>query len=390
MAKHAILSPSGASRWMVCTPSARLEQQFPDKGSTYAAEGTFAHSLSELILREELGLLKKGEWAREFKKMQANEFYSEAMLDHCTGYAGYVIEKYSEAKKRTKDAVIHLEQKMDLTEWVEEGFGTIDTEIIADHILDIIDLKYGKGVPVTAVENKQLMLYGLGALRRFELMYDIQTVRITIYQPRLDTVSEWEISADALRLWAERELKPKAKLAYAGEGEYSPGVHCQFCKAKAVCKALADQQLEIAAHEFKEPNLLSDQAIADILSREKLFTGWIEAVAEHALNEAVNNGKKWPGFKLVEGRSNRVYTDETKVAETLVNAGFAEEIIYKPKAILGISAMEKVISKKLFTLHLESLVIKPAGKPTLVSVDDKRPEINSTENAKADFAITEA
>lgn len=229
------------------------------------------------------------------------------------------------------------------------------------------------------------MLYALGALKEFIFAYDIDAVRMTIFQPRIDNFSTFEVSVDDLLTWAEVDLKPKAKLAFAGEGEFSPGSHCQFCKAKAVCKANADYNLELAKYDFAVPELLTDEEVSDILERSSNFTSWLKSVSEYALSEAVLNGKKWPGFKLVEGRSNRTYSDEIAVATRLTEKGFAEDLIYK-RELLGITAMEKVIGKKEFALHLNDLIIKPQGKPTLAPAGDKREELNSVDAAQKEFA----
>lgn len=388
MAKHAVLSPSGASRWLNCTPSARLEQEFPDRKSQAASEGTLAHQLGELLIREKLGLLSKIEYQRAYKDIAANELFDNAMLEHADDYATFVMERYAEAQTHTKDARLFLEQQLDLTEFVPEGFGTGDSIIVADHVLDITDLKYGKGVPVFAEKNKQMMLYALGALFLFEHLYDIHTVRMTIYQPRLDTISTWEISVNELKQWAEDELKPKAALAFEGKGEFLPGAHCGFCKAKAVCRAHADMNLEMAQHEFKNPELLTDAEIAKIMDRASMFKNWIGAVEEHALHQAVHNGKRWPGYKLVEGRSNRKYADEAQVASKLLNSGIAEDIIYTKK-LIGITALQSEVGKKAFDELTKGLIIKPAGKPTLVPDTDKRPEYNSVASAQADFETIE-
>lgn len=384
MSAHAVLSPSGAHRWLSCTRSARLEQQFPDKAGQAAEEGTLAHSLGELILRLKLKRISKQVYQREFKKIEENKLYDHAMQEHAESYSVFVLERFYEAQSHTKDAVIYLEHLLNLTEYVEEGFGTGDCVIIADSTMEIVDFKYGKGVLVTAENNKQMMLYALGALRDFDLAYDIDKVRMTIFQPRIDNFSSFEISVDDLLTWAEVELKPKAKLAFAGEGEFEPGSHCKFCKAKAVCKANADYNLEIARHDFAVPELLTDEDIADILERAPMFTNWLKSVTEYALSESVLNGKKWPGFKLVEGRSNRAYSDEILVAARLMEKGFAEDMIYK-RELLGITAMEKAIGKKEFGVVLSELIIKPQGKPTLAPASDKREELNSVDAAKKDF-----
>jgi hypothetical protein len=384
MSAHAILSPSGAHRWLTCTPSARLEQQFPDSAGQAAAEGTLAHSLSELILRFRTKQIAPSLYDTKLKALQSDSLYESGMLDYCEDYAVFVLERFAEAQAHTSDAVLKLETKLNLTDYVPEGFGTGDAIIIADGTLDLIDLKYGKGVPVSAEQNKQMMLYALGALRDFDFVYDIQRVRMTIHQPRIENFSTYEVAVEDLKLWAEQELKPKAALAFAGEGEFAPGTHCRFCRAKAVCRALADYNLSIAKHEFKAPALLTDEELVSILARVEQFTTWVSAVEEHALNEAVNNGKKWPGYKLVEGRSNRKYADETAVACKLLKVGFPEDDI-APRKLLGITDMTKVLGKKDFAFYLDDLIVKPPGRPTLVPATDKRPEYNSTESAIADF-----
>lgn len=384
-ADHAILSPSGASRWLACTPSARLEQQFPNSSSAAAAEGTLAHALGELmILHKHFGV---GNYAERLAEIQAHELYNEDMHSHIEDYSNFVMEQYNTAKGHTKDAVLLLEQKLDLTAFIPEGFGTGDVVIIADHTLDFTDLKYGKGVPVSAHENKQMMLYALGALHEFGYMYNIKKVRMTIYQPRLDSISTYELTVEELMDWAHNELKPKAQLAFAGEGEYAPGDACRFCRAKAVCRAHADYNLQLAKYDFMDPQLLSDDEIADILTRADNFTKWLSAVSEHALAEAVNNGKRWPGYKLVEGRSNRAYTDTDAILNVLTTkAGFDASKVTEPLKLLPITKLEKAISKAAFEKHVNQFVVKPPGKPALVPASDKRPEYNSTEGAALDFA----
>lgn len=382
---HAILSPSAAHRWLNCTPSARFEEQFPDSASEVAREGTLAHSLGELLIRFKTNLVQKTAYEKHLLKIQADDLYDTSMLEHADYYATFVLETLAEAQSHTKDALLFLEQKLNLTDYVPEGYGTGDTIIIADSILDIIDLKYGKGVSVSAEQNKQMMLYSLGALREFDYLYDIHTVRMTIFQPRLDSISTWEISVNELRSWAEDELKPRALLAFDGKGEFAPGKHCQFCRAKAVCKANAEMNLELARYDFLEAVKLGDHDISDILQRADIFKNWLSSVEEYALTEAVNNGKKWPGYKLVEGRSNRQYTDETKVAIKLTKEGYKEEEIYNKK-LLGITAMEKLMGKAVFNTKLSDLIIKPEGKPTLVEESDKRPEYHSAQSAAKDFA----
>jgi len=382
---HAILSPSGASRWLNCTPSARLEQNFPDSSGEAAKEGTLAHALGELMLRKHFEALPFASFFPRIKEIEANDMFNGDLYEHASNYAAFVIETFEAAKKATKDAVIQIEASLNLTDYVPEGFGTGDTVIIADGTLDIIDLKYGKGVMVSCENNKQMMLYALGALREYDYMYDIQNVRMWIYQPRMDNISSFEMSVADLQAWAENELKPLAQLAFDGLGEFKVGDHCRFCRAKAMCKANAGENLKMAQYDFAESVLLTDTEVSDILERASAFKTWLTSIEEMALTEATENGKQWPGFKLVEGRSNRIYSDEEKVAGTLVKNGFGEDQIYTKK-ILGITAMEKTITKKTFESLLGDLIIKPQGKPTLVPESDKRVAWNSTESAKNDFS----
>jgi hypothetical protein len=382
---HAILSPSGASRWFACTPSARFEEKFPDKTSAFAQEGTVAHSLGELLIRQKLNWLDKKSYKAAFAEFEANEYYGEEMLEHCNDYADFVCEKFAEAQARTPDAKLFLEQRLDMTDYVPEGFGTGDAVIVADVLMETIDLKYGKGVAVNVHENKQQMLYALGALKDFDIQYDIQEIRMTVYQPRINNIASFIINKNELLTWAETELKTKAEQAFAGEGEYVPGDHCQFCRGRAVCKALAEKNLELAAYEFKDPNMLDDAAIADVLSRAKQFTNWIGAVEDYAFDQALNFGKKWPGYKLVEGRSNRKYSDPDAVANALIGANFPEETIFTKK-LLALTNLEKEIGKQSFNELVVPFIIKPAGKPTLAPVSDKRPEFTGVESAISDFS----
>jgi hypothetical protein len=382
---HAILSPSGASRWFACTPSARFEEKFPDKTSSFAQEGTVAHSLGELLIRQKLNWIDKKTFNAELADFEANEYFNEEMLEHCNDYADFVCEKFAQAQERTPDAKLFLEQRLDMTDYVPEGFGTGDAVIVADAMMETVDLKYGKGVAVNVHENKQQMLYALGALKDFDIQYDIQEIRMSVYQPRINNIASFIINKDELLTWAETELKTKADLAFEGKGEYVPGDHCQFCRGRAVCKALAEKNLGLAAYEFKDSNMLDDTEIADVLSRSKQFTNWIGAVEEYAFDQALNFGKKWPGYKLVEGRSNRKYSDPDAVANALIGANFPEETIFTKK-LLALTNLEKEIGKQTFNELVVPFIIKPAGKPTLAPVSDKRPEFTGVESAISDFS----
>lgn len=382
--KHAKLSASGSKRWMTCTPSASLEDQFPESTSEYAEEGTFAHALADLIINYNLHNIKKAAFNKSFEKMKLNQYYSQDLLEYVEGYANQIFEFANEAKMLCDDVIVLTEQRLDFSEFVPEGFGTGDVVIIADKELHVIDLKYGKGVGVVAEDNPQTRLYGLGALEAFGMLYDIEQIRMTICQPRLDMVTSETLTVDEILDWAETEVKPKAEMAMAGEGEFIVGDHCRFCKARKTCRARADYNLELTKMEFKTAELLDDSEIGEILRKADQLADWVKDIAEYALEEAIG-GKKFDGWKVVEGRSNRKYLDDIKVADKLKDAGYEEAVIYEKK-LYGITAMEKVVGKKTFGELLNELIIKPQGKPTLVPESDKRPEYSSADNAAKDFA----
>ncbi|CDQ17969.1 DUF2800 domain-containing protein [Halobacillus karajensis] len=384
--EHAILSASGASRWMACSPSAQLEEQYEEQSSVFAEEGTAAHELAEDYLKREVGEIAKGTFTRRLNKMKKNnEHYSQAMFDYVENYATIVMEHISDLKKHSSDVLVLLEERLDFSRWVPQGFGTGDVVLVAEETLEVIDLKYGKGVAVSAENNPQMRLYALGALNQFEMLYDIHKVRMTIVQPRLDSVSTDEIDAADLLKWADETVKPKADKAIEGEGQFQAGSHCRFCKAKSECRARAEANLEMAKFDFQDPPLLSHEEIAEILPKADELQKWAKDIQSHALDQAERHGVKYPGYKLVEGRSNRKYTDEKAVIKTLKDNGVSEEDIFEKK-VRGITKMEKAIGKKPFSEYLADYVIKPAGKPTLVPESDKRPEINSIDSAKADFS----
>lgn len=372
MSKHAILSASGAHRWMNCTPSARLELEFDDNSGEAAAEGTAAHALSEHKLRKALKMRSK---------KPVSPYDSDEMDNYTDGYVEYVLEVIEQAKQTCSDPLILIEQRLDFSKYVPDGFGTGDCVIIADGTLHIIDFKYGQGVLVSAEDNPQMKLYALGVLGLFDGIYDIEMVLMTIYQPRRENISTSTVSKESLYRWAEEVLKPKAELAFAGDGNYCPGEWCQFCRAAVKCRARAEAKMKLATFEFALPPLLSDEEIAEILSSIGDLTRWTNEIIAYATDAAVNHGKKWPGFKVVEGRSNRKYKDEEAVAEAAKNAGYRD--IYK-QSLITITEMEKLMGKTKFNEVIGGLIMKPPGKPTLVPVSDKRPEMN-TSSAKNDF-----
>ena len=367
---HAILSASSSHRWLNCPPSARLCETYEDKGSDYAAEGTDAHSLCEYKLRLALGM----EAADPTEHLT---WYNEEMLDCANGYAAYILELVEAAKETCADPVVLIEQRVDFSRWVEQGFGTSDAIIISDGTLHVVDYKHGLGVLVEADNNPQMMCYALGALELFDAIYDIDAVSMTVYQPRRQNVSTFEMSKDDLFRWADEVLKPTAELAFAGDGNFLCGEWCGFCKAKHECRARAEANLMLAQYDFKLPPLLEDSEIEVILSLADQLVSWVNDIKEYALQQAIY-GKEWTGFKLVEGRSNRRYTDEAAVTQTVTDAGFDP---YERK-LLGITAMQKLLGKSRFDELLSAYIEKPQGKPALVPESDKRPVMN---NAKTDF-----
>lgn len=369
---HALLSASGAHRWLNCTPSARLESDEPESTSAAAEQGTAAHALAEHKLRRAL---------KQRSKRPVSTWIDDEMETLTDDYVAYVQEHISLARETCGDPQVLIEQRLDFSHVVPGGFGTGDCVIIAEPTLQIIDLKYGQGVLVEAANNPQLMLYALGALHTFGDLYDIERVAVTIYQPRRGNVDTWEISVTELEHWAEAEVKPKAELAAAGEGEFCPGSWCQFCRIAPTCRARAEANLALAKLEFTPPAELSDTEIADVLARIPQLKTWAADVEAYALSKAVNQGVVFEGFKLVAGRSVRKYTSETDVAAAAEATGYKD--IWDRK-LITLTAMEKLMGKPAFNEILGDLVTKPAGKPTLVPASDKRPPLDLV-SAATDF-----
>lgn len=365
MGKHALLSASSSHRWLSCPPSARLCAEQEDKGSDYARQGTDAHALCEYKLKKLLGI----DCADPTESLS---FYDDEMKECADGYASYIIEQLAKVKEVCTDPIVLIEQRLDFSKYVEEGFGTGDCVIVADGTVSVIDYKHGLGVLVSAENNPQMMCYALGALELFDGIYDVDTVSMTIYQPRRENISTFTIAKSELIKWAEEVLVPTAKLAYAGEGEFKAGEHCQFCKVKATCRKRMEYNMELARYDFEMSATLSSDEISVILSKVDELTSWAEDVKEFALQQSLS-GTKYTGFKVVEGRSNRKYTDETQVACVVEKAGFDP---YEKK-VVGITAMQKILGKKKFEELLGGLVYKPQGKPTLVPESDKRPAMNT-------------
>ena len=372
MGNHAILSASSSHRWLHCLPSARLELEFDNTSGTAAEEGSAAHALSEHKLKKALHIRSK---------RPISEYDSDEMEECTDAYVDFVMEQVELAKQICNDPIVLIEQRLDFSCYVPDGFGTGDCLIISDDRLHIVDFKYGMGVLVDAVDNPQMKLYALGALEIYDSLYDINEVSMTIFQPRRENVSTWTMPIDELKVWAEEELKPKAVKAYNGEGEYIPGEWCTFCRAAARCRARAEEKLRLAQTEFKMPPLLTDNEIEEILFILPDLTKWANEITAYATDAAVNHGKEWNGFKVVEGRSVRKYKDENAIADKAVASGFKD--IYR-KSLIPMTEMQKLMGKTKFEEILGDLIYKPPGKPTLVPNSDKRPAMNVAD-AKNEF-----
>jgi hypothetical protein len=379
---HAKLSASGSKKWLTCTPSASLEDQFPDERSEFAAEGTFAHEVFEHLVG---GVL--GRHIVDLRPFRDHQFWSVELLDHVQAAAAVAERAVHEARQRCADPVILVEKRLDFSRWVPEGFGTGDLVIITDDLVEVMDYKHGKGVFVDAQDNSQMRLYGLGAYNELAHLYDIQRVRMTVLQPRLENFGSEELTATELLGWAESYVMPRARMAWDGHGEFVPGEHCTsgFCRARFRCPARAAAAIEVARQDFalKDPELLTVEQLTGVLAKADLAIDWLNDVKAYALKQA-EAGHEVPGFKLVEGRSNRKYSNADEVATRLLDAGVPEAVIYE-RSLLGITAMEKALGKKKFAEHLGDLVVKPQGKPTLVRDDDKRPALSSVASAATDF-----
>jgi len=409
---HAILAPSASKRWMTCPPSARLEAQVPSKETAYTREGTIAHAMAECLLR--LALAEKWQsWPEDYPDKfkiaydsvtgkpahmmgyneelrtevdtaLAEEFDSWEMLETVYyNYCRFVYEDYLEAKAEDPQAVLLIEQKLKLTEFIPEGFGSSDAVLIWGDTLQVYDLKYGKGVKVDAGWNTQMMCYAIGALCGPGEMYDIETVRMTIIQPRLHWVSTWQQPAKNLWGWATQELRPAAVIAYSGAGEFTPGDHCRFCNIAPRCKALAKKAATLNANRG-DTALMTNAEIAEALINAQALKSWLSGLEAYALEKALE-GETFPGFKIVEGRSVRAISDPAEAMKILATAGFDEASYCKPKELKTITDLEKLLKKKGFQELLGSYVIKPQGKPTLVEESDPRPAMNSSSSAEEDF-----
>ena len=350
-----------------------LEEQFEENESSYAAEGTAGHALAEHLLRKHL---------KQRTKRPASDYYTDELMEAVDEYVSFVIGEIEDARRECAHPILLVEQRIDASEYVSGCFGTADMVVITDTVAHIIDLKLGKGVEVHAEENPQLMIYGLGVLIMAEAIYDIETVRMTIFQPRLNNSSTWNVSPDFLKRWGDDVLRPAGAKALIGAGEFAAGTWCRFCKAQHRCRARAESFLALAKMEFSKPALLSDEEIAEVLSKADELSKWAADIYAFAQDAAIIHGKQWPGYKVVEGRANRKYTSDDEVAQAAMAAGYKD--IYK-HTLVGITEMERLMGKETFNTILGAMVYKPQGKLTLVPESDKREPITNT-TAQAEFA----
>lgn len=380
MGAHALLSPSSASRWLNCTAAPHLEADMPDVSSGFAVEGTLAHAYCAKKLKTFLGLPTEHE-DKEIAELA--DYHTGEMDEYTDAYATIVIEKYNAARAITPDAQLLVETRLDFSEHIPDSFGTADAIIIADGTMDVIDFKYGKGVSVSAFKNPQMQIYALGAYDKFSFEYRIDRVRMTIIQPRIDNLSDYELSVSDLMAWTDEVLTPRAQEAFSGQGTQTPGEWCRFCKVKSRCRALANQSLQTAL-EKPDPQLLNPQELADVLPKLETIKIWLTGIEEYALHTALS-GTAVPGWKVVEGRSTRKITNLTAVSDALSGAGIGRDLLYKPQELLPITELEKLVGKKQFAALCAQWISKPSGKPTLVPVSDKRQAINTVEDDFADI-----
>lgn len=376
---HALLSASGAHRWLECTPSARLEESFPQVTSSYAEEGTLAHALAAICVLYWTDQITEEEYERQLAAIEDDKWYTADMLDDCIGYAKLIHEKWLKLKESCPGAVVMIEAQIEYKEWAPEGFGTADCLILADGFLEVIDFKYGKGKRVEALGNHQMRMYTLGAYSTYGLVFNVEHITMTIYQPRLSgVISTDEITIDELLKWGEDFVKPRAKLAWAGEGDFCPSKEtCKFCRAKQLCRARANENLK-QFDEAPDVLLLTPQEAGTLLEKADDIKAWL-ADLENLVFSTLLEGAPVKGWKLVEGRSNRRYADELKVAEAMKAAGYDETLLYKPRELITLTQMEKDFGKKTVAQVLGELIVKPAGKPTLAPESDKKPEYKPEE-----------
>ena len=367
--EHALLNPSGLKIWSTCTPSARLAEKIEKVDSVYAAEGTTAHVLFQLLANRQLKRIREQNYKIQLEQIKKDIYYNNGMLKYMQAYLSYVMSIYAKALTIDSNALILIEHKLNLSKYIPGSFGTADVLIFCSGHIWFIDLKYGQGIRVEAEENHQLKAYALGAIELGRLFFSkIKNISLTIYQPRIDHIDTWETTVDKLIDWAENDLRAKALMAWKGEGELVAGEHCRFCAVKPTCRAVRDHNLNIAKKRFESPKELSEEEISNVVLGSDQVISWLKSVNEYALKEALK-GKSFPDLKLITARSDRKITDTDKAVSILRKAGYSLEEIYKQPEIKGIGELEKLLGKDDFNYYLRSVVKKPYGAPSLVHKD---------------------
>lgn len=381
---HALLSASRSHRWLACTPSAVFEQQFPASSSSYAEEGTLAHAVAEVMTRRALNEITDDELDKLMQAYESNSYFNEEMRACAVSYAAFVSSRLAEAKRTCADPIVVLESKLDFSRYVPKGFGTGDCLIIAEPVLEVIDFKYGKGVRVESENNPQMQLYALGALEEYDRLYDIDRVRMTIFQPRLSgTYNTAEKTVKELKAWGMKTVKPRAKLAIEGKGDFAPSEEtCRFCRAKAQCRARTEANLKLFDESPDALTITLEEAGA-ILEKAGDIEGWLKDLKE-LVTSALTGGETVPGWKMVEGRSDRKLADADKVVDALRKAGIADAILFERK-LNSLTQLEKDVGKKRLAEILGDLIVKPRGMPTLAPESDKRPAYRFEEATLAAF-----
>lgn len=383
---HSLLSPSAAHRWLSCPPSARLHSKLNERlgetESSFAREGTQAHALAELKLRRENGEINQFRFDAEKKLLEP----IPAEMDRATDYyVDVVLERLYAARKVCPDAQLFVEQRLDMSRWVPQCFGTSDAVIVSDQTLEVLDFKFGKGVPVDAVGNPQARLYALGAIDAFGDLYGFKSIRETIIQPRLDSVTEETLSLDDLLQWGE-SIGPAAQQAWRGQGEFNPGEHCRFCAAKAICAARATKAMSIFENGFGSPDVIPEENIAGILKVADMAEAWLHDIRSYAYQQAMK-GEQFAGFKLVRGRApKRTWTNEDEVIDQMARAGYAKEQYTEQPKLMSVAALEKSIGKTAFKALLAPLTQQGEAQLILVPESDKREEYSSADMSFADLA----
>jgi len=380
---HAVLSCSGSNQWMNCTPSARKNEFLESAPSPYALEGTLAHELSEIELKKYFKLIDNTEYKRRLAEIEENEYYRDEMPEFVDVYVTHCIEEYNYYKSICNHVEISIEDKIDLTRYIPDGGGSNDFVIIADLFIVVIDLKYGRGVSVSAVGNSQLRLYGLGSVFKHRLSYNMKEIKMTIVQPRTYSISSDIITVEELEHWADTEVVEKAKIAFEGGGELNPGEWCKFCKFKPKCRAIYDQNLAMMKKDFGDPHELTEAEIREVFEKSDQITSWVNSVEAYVLDKLLKK-EDFTGYKLVKGRSIRKFTSTEEVSTKLSEMGFKSDDYMSDPKLLGITAIEKLVGKKKFEAEMDPFVFKTEPKPSIALLSDKRDSFFSS--AENDFS----